>query len=53
MENFLQEMGYNCPDSSWRAQVKMFCQLMVIGTIALVPMALLFALAGWVERMCQ
>jgi len=53
MENFLQEMGYNCPDSGWKAQVKMFAQLVVIGAVLSVPMVVLMAIAGWIETLCE
>lgn len=53
MENFLQEMGFECPETGWKAQAKMFAQLVVIGAIAFTPMVLLMALAGWVDRLCE
>ena len=49
MENFMQEMGYDCPDMGWKAQVKMFAQLVVVGAIVALPLMLLMALAGWIE----
>ena len=53
MENFMESMGYNCPDTSWKAQVKMLAQLVVIGAVMMVPMVLLMAVAGWLESLCK
>lgn len=53
MKNFMEEMGYNCPDMGWKAQVKMFVQLVVAGTIVAVPMVMLMALTGVIERLCE
>jgi hypothetical protein len=53
MKNFMQTMGYNCPDLGWKAQVKMLAQLVVIGAFMMVPMVLLMALAGWLETICE
>ena len=53
MENFLEAIGYECPDLGWKAQVKMLAQLVVAGAIAFIPMLLLMALTGWIERICE
>jgi len=53
MENFMEAMGYGCPEAGWREQVKLFAQLVVFGAIAFVPMAALMALVGWLERFCE
>jgi hypothetical protein len=53
MENFMETMGYNCPDLGWKAQVKMAAQLVVIGAIMSVPMVAIVALAGWIETWCK
>lgn len=53
MTNFMQEMGYNCPDMGWKAQVKMLAQLVVIGAVMAVPMVAIMALAGWLESICE
>ena len=53
MGNFLETMGYNCPDLGWKAQMKMLAQLVVIGAIMSVPMVVLMALAGWMGTLCE
>lgn len=53
MKDFFEEMGFECQNLGWKAHVKMFAQLVVVGAIAFAPMVLLMALAGWVERICQ
>lgn len=52
MTNLLQEMGYNCPDMGWKAQVKMLAQLVVIGAVMAIPMVAIMALTGWLESLC-
>lgn len=53
MGNFLETMGYNCPDFGWKTQVKMLAQLVLIGAIMSVPMVVLMALAGWMKTLCE
>ena len=49
----MEAMGYGCPDASWREQVKLFAQLVVVGAIAFAPMGALMALVGWLEQFCE
>ena len=53
MGNFLETIGYNSPDFGWKTQVKMLAQLVIIGAIMSLPMALLMALVGWMETLCK
>ncbi len=53
MKNFMQTMGYNCPDLGWKAQVKMLAQLVVIGAIMSLPLLLIMVMAGWLETICE
>ena len=53
MKNFMQTMGYNCPDLGWKAQVKMLAQLVVIGAIMSLPLLLIMMMDGWLKTICE
>ncbi|MCR5365114.1 MAG: hypothetical protein K6E67_03085 [Prevotella sp.] len=52
MKQFMQVMGYNCPETV-KEQVKTLAQVMVIGAVMAVPIVAIMAIAGWIETMVE